>query len=86
VGSPKTNVTNGTPPGSPPPGARPPGSTPFFSGVLQRFGKDLHQDDPLFAYRALLDRAHDACLRRRAVEPGYAPALLVGMQAFRGSS
>ena len=54
--------------------------------MLQRFGKDLHQDDPLFAYRALLDRAHDACLRRRAVEPGYAPALLVGMQAFSGTS
>ena len=72
--------------GSPPPGSRIPGAAPFFSGVLQRFGKELHQDDPLFAYRALLDRAHDACLRRRAIEPSYTPALLVGMQAFSGTS
>jgi len=81
VAAPKTIVTND--PARP---ARPPGSTPFFSGVLQRMGKDLHQDDPLFAYRALLDRAHDACMRRRASEPGYLSALLVGTQAFSGTS
>lgn len=60
--------------------------TPFFSGVLRRFGKDLHQDDPLFAYRALLDRAHDACVRRLQSEPAYVPALLVGTHSFSGTS
>ncbi|HEU0035705.1 MAG TPA: hypothetical protein VFQ53_34070 [Kofleriaceae bacterium] len=57
---------------------------PFVSGVLRRFGADLHEEDPQFAYRALVDFAHDACMRRAHREPDYAPAILVGTQMLGG--
>lgn len=56
---------------------------PFTSGILKRFGEDLHED-PLVAYRALVDRAHAACLARSTVASNYTPAILVGTQTIGG--
>jgi molecular chaperone HtpG len=56
---------------------------PFVSGVLRRFGEDLHED-PLVAYRALVDRAHGACLRRATVASNFAAQILVTTQTTRG--
>lgn len=56
---------------------------PFASGILKRFGEELHED-PLVAYRALVDRAHAACLVRATVASNYSPAILVGTQTLGG--
>jgi molecular chaperone HtpG len=58
---------------------------PHVSGVLRRFGEDLHED-PRVAFRALVDRAHEACMRN-VLEPvpGAArpvPAILVSTQTI----
>lgn len=52
--------------------------TSLFSGVLHRFARDL-EIDPRIAYQLLAERAHEACLRRAAVER-LVPAILVGTQ------
>ena len=56
---------------------------PHVSGVLRRFGEDLHED-PLVAYRSLVDRAHAACVRRASVASNYTAAILVGTQTIGG--
>jgi HSP90 family molecular chaperone len=56
---------------------------PHVSGVLRRFGEDLHED-PLVAYRSLVDRAHTACVRRASVASNYTAAILVGTQTIGG--
>jgi molecular chaperone HtpG len=55
----------------------------FVSGILHRFGKDLH-DDPCNAFRLLVDRAHEACLKQRAARPAFVPAILVTSQSIGG--
>jgi molecular chaperone HtpG len=61
-------------------------ASPYSSGVLRRFGQDIH-DDPRVAFRALVDRAHEACMRH-VLEPRGAgrpvPAILVTTQTIGG--
>ena len=57
-------------------------SPSLFSGVLHRFARDL-EIDPRIAYQLLAERAHEACLRRAAVER-LVPAILVGTQTIGG--
>lgn len=61
----------------------PPDGAPHVSGALRAFGEHLHED-PLVAYRSLVDRAHDACVRRARLDRKYAPAILVGTQTIGG--
>jgi molecular chaperone HtpG len=56
---------------------------PNVSGVLRRFGEDLH-DDPQTAFRALVDRAHEACMKRLLEATGFSPAILVTSQSIGG--
>lgn len=59
-------------------------STPHVSGVLRRFGEDIH-DDPRVAYRALVDRAHEACMRVLLEGSSQrVPAILVTTQTIGG--
>lgn len=58
-------------------------ASPFVSGVLQRLGGDLHED-PLVAYRSLVDRAHRACMERAALASNFTAAILVGTQTLGG--
>lgn len=59
---------------------------PFVSGVLHRFRKYV-ADDPRNAYRGLVDRAHDACMRRLAAnDPSYVPAILVSTHTVAGTA
>ena len=56
---------------------------PFVSGMLRRFGEDIHED-PLVAYRALVDRAHAACMRRGMIASNFSPSILVATQSLGG--
>ena len=56
---------------------------PFVSGLLRRFGEDLHED-PLVAYRALVDRAHGACMRRGMIASNFSASILVATQSLGG--
>jgi molecular chaperone HtpG len=58
---------------------------PFVSGVLRRFGEDIHED-PLVAYRALVDRAHGACMRRTMQANNFSASILVATQTLGGTS
>jgi molecular chaperone HtpG len=58
---------------------------PFVSGMLRRFGEELHED-PLVAYRSLVDRAHGACMRRGMVASNFSAAILVVTHTVGGVS
>lgn len=58
-------------------------ASPFVSGVLRRFAVEL-EVDPFVAYRAFVDRAHDACVTRRQLAYAYSPAILVTTQTIGG--
>jgi HSP90 family molecular chaperone len=58
---------------------------PVVSGVLRRFGEELHED-PLIAYRSLVDRAHGACMRRGMMASNFSAAILVVTQTVAGVS
>lgn len=56
---------------------------PFVSGVLHRFRRYV-ADDARNAYRGLVDRAHDACMRLARQDPSYVPAILVSTHTVAG--
>jgi molecular chaperone HtpG len=58
-------------------------ASPFVSGVLRRFAIEL-KVDPFVAYRAFVDRAHAACVARKANAFAFAPAILVTTQTIGG--
>jgi len=60
--------------------------SPFVSGVLRRFATDLGLDHrhASTAYRALVDRAHGACVDRSHHAVAYSPAILVTTQTIGG--
>jgi molecular chaperone HtpG len=60
--------------------------SPFVSGVLRRFASDLGLDreDAFAAYRALVDRAQAACVKRQEETLAFAPAILVTTQTIGG--
>jgi HSP90 family molecular chaperone len=53
------------------------------SGILHRFGHDLHTD-PSVVFAALVARSHAACLERAAADRSYVPAILVTTQSSSG--
>lgn len=53
------------------------------SGILQRFGHDLHAD-PSVVFAALVARSHASCEARAALEPSYVPAILVTTHSASG--
>jgi HSP90 family molecular chaperone len=58
-------------------------ASPFVSGVLRRFAVEL-KVDPFVAYRAFVDRAHEACVVRKQNAFAFAPAILVTTQTIGG--
>jgi molecular chaperone HtpG len=58
-------------------------ASPFVSGVLRRFAVEL-KVDPAVAYRAFVDRAHEACVTRKGIAYAYSPAILVTTQTIGG--
>jgi HSP90 family molecular chaperone len=58
-------------------------ASPFVSGVLRRFAVEL-EVDPFVAYRAFVDRAHEACVARQQHAFAFSPAILVTTQTIGG--
>ena len=58
-------------------------ASPLTSGILKRLGDDLDAD-PGEVFRALVERAHEACMARVLSEPDYAPAIAVTTETIGG--